>query len=331
MAKCDDNKSVKLGTPKWDGKGGWIYSIPIPCGKCLNCKKNRLNQWSFRLMAEMENAVTAKFVTLTYNSENIPITPRGFLTLKKLVKKLPKIDGESKSQYRRRCQKQLQTDNSAQGFFKRLRYYEKGDDKLSIDQFNYINRGGSIDDFSKPIKYFAVGEYGSKRKRPHMHIILFNVKNEDNIYKAWTLGNIHIDQVNNNTIDYTLKYMMKDQTKKKKGFDGEKEFSIMSKGIGMNFISSSELRRYYKKNLDQNYLVNAKGFKIGMPKRYRDEMLDQLEKDKQIGIIALAIKKQEMELLEKQKKNNIDPVKAQVMGKIVRSQQLNKQNGRTID
>lgn len=314
MAKCDDNKSIKLEQPKSDGKGGWIYSIPIPCGKCLNCKKNRLNAWSFRLMSELDNAVTAKFVTLTYDSLYIPITKRGFLTLKKKSDK-----------------KNVEIDNSLQGFFKRLRYYEKGDDSISIDQFTYVSRGGNINDFSRPIKYFACGEYGSKRKRPHMHIILFNVKNEDNIYKAWQLGTIHIDQVNNNTIDYTLKYMMKESNKYKKGFDGEKEWSVMSKGIGLNYLDSSELKRYHRKNLDKNYLITKKGFKIGMPKRYRDEMLSQLEKDKQIGIIALAIKKQEKELLEKQIKAGINPAIAERNGRISRSKRLGKHNERSID
>lgn len=328
MAKCDDNKSVRLKVPKIAPNGQWIYNIPIPCGKCLNCKKNRLNAWSFRLMSELDNAVTAKFVTLTYNTEYIPITKRGFLTLKK------KSDKNN-----------VEIDNSLQGFFKRLRYYEKGDDTISIDQFTYISRGGDPNDFSRRIKYFACGEYGSKRKRPHYHIILFNVKNEENIYKGWSevinintddqewipLGSIHIDQVNNNTIDYTLKYMMKESGKYKKGFDGEKEFSVMSKGIGLNYIESSELRRYYKKNLDKNYLITKKGFKIGMPKRYRDEMLSQLEKDKQIGIIALAIKKQEQDLLDKQIKQGINPAIAEMNGKISRSQRLGKHNERSID
>lgn len=56
---------------------------PVPCGKCPECKKRRASSWSFRLMKEYERAVSGSFVTLTYDSDNIPLSKNGFMTLRK--------------------------------------------------------------------------------------------------------------------------------------------------------------------------------------------------------------------------------------------------------
>lgn len=45
--------------------------------------KRRTSGWSFRLVKEGESSNTALFVTLTYNTEHVPITNKGFLNLKK--------------------------------------------------------------------------------------------------------------------------------------------------------------------------------------------------------------------------------------------------------
>lgn len=58
-------------------------SIPCPCGKCLPCLKRRVSGWSFRLLQQDKIADTALFVTLTYSTKHVPITPKGFMTLRK--------------------------------------------------------------------------------------------------------------------------------------------------------------------------------------------------------------------------------------------------------
>lgn len=55
--------------------------MPSPCGKCPPCIKRRVSQWSFRLQASEKHAETAYFVTLTYDTDNVPITKNGFMTL----------------------------------------------------------------------------------------------------------------------------------------------------------------------------------------------------------------------------------------------------------
>lgn len=44
----------------------------FPCGKCRICMQNRRNHWSFRLHQELKASKSAKFITLTYDEDNIP-------------------------------------------------------------------------------------------------------------------------------------------------------------------------------------------------------------------------------------------------------------------
>lgn len=71
-------------------------TIPVPCGKCPNCVARRVSAWSFRLMQEDRVSTSSHFVTLTYDTKNVPITRNGFLTINKrdaqlFFKKLRKL------------------------------------------------------------------------------------------------------------------------------------------------------------------------------------------------------------------------------------------------
>ncbi|AXH77025.1 MAG: replication initiator protein [Microviridae sp.] len=58
-------------------------SVPVPCGKCPNCRKRYASGWSFRLMQEEKRSINAHFITLTYCSKNVPISNAGYMTLDK--------------------------------------------------------------------------------------------------------------------------------------------------------------------------------------------------------------------------------------------------------
>lgn len=77
----------------------WLQShIEVPCGKCPACRRRRSAAWSFRLLQTERHCTSSYFVTLTYSTENVPISDCGLMTL---------------------CPSHL-TD-----FFKRLRYYDR--------------------------------------------------------------------------------------------------------------------------------------------------------------------------------------------------------------
>lgn len=74
--------------------------VPVPCGKCMECKKRRVSAWSFRLMQEYKVSQSAYFITLTYDTAHVPITNHGFMSLSKrdvqlFFKRLRKAHGQT--------------------------------------------------------------------------------------------------------------------------------------------------------------------------------------------------------------------------------------------
>lgn len=126
------------------------------------------------------------------------------------------------------------------------------------------------------LKYFAVGEYGGHTERPHYHIILFNAK-EKTIEYAWRknekqIGQVHFGKVSEASVGYTLKYMAKLGKIPKHAKDTrKKEFQIMSKGLGKNYIE--KLRDWHHNDIEQRMYCNLKdGKKISMPRYYKDKI-----------------------------------------------------------
>lgn len=46
------------------------YKVPVPCGRCLACRIDRRNMWTWRLLAEMSGK-DAMFVTLTIDDDHM--------------------------------------------------------------------------------------------------------------------------------------------------------------------------------------------------------------------------------------------------------------------
>lgn len=55
----------------------------VPCGKCPKCIARRVSSWSFRLIQEDMVSDTSDFITLTYDTKNIPYSDYGHHTLYK--------------------------------------------------------------------------------------------------------------------------------------------------------------------------------------------------------------------------------------------------------
>jgi hypothetical protein len=236
--------------------------MALPCGKCPGCMKRRSSGWSFRLVKEGERSETALFVTLTYDTKHVPFTKNGYMTLDK---------------------RDIQT------YMKRLR-------KLCDTK----------------IKYYICGEYGGLRNRPHYHMIIFNADAEK-IEHAWShyqaglgyvpIGSIFIGGVNEATIGYTLKYMQKPgKIPKHKNDDRLKEFSLMSKGLGANYITDNMARWHKNDLLNRMYVPLKDGKKIAMPRYFKDKMYTDTQKLLINNHLKLVIseenQKQELELIK---------------------------------
>lgn len=74
-------------------------TVPVPCGKCPNCVARRVSGWSFRLMQEDKMSKSSSFITLTYDTDNVPLTRNGYMSISKrdiqlFFKRLRKFNGD---------------------------------------------------------------------------------------------------------------------------------------------------------------------------------------------------------------------------------------------
>ena len=212
----------------------------IPCGKCLNCKKKRRSDWSLRLEHEYLYSDSALFITLTYNDASIPRN-RGIATLNK---------------------------KDLQDYIKRLR-----NSHVAYVSRELGIRKSEVKNHSKQIRYYAVGEYGSKTNRPHYHILLFNfdIANLKPIEAQWKntqtghpLGFVDIGKVSSASINYTTKYMFKQWGKKDLR---QRPFTNMSRRpmIGTGFLNEY---KNYLREFELTTIRDKKGTLRKLPKAY---------------------------------------------------------------
>lgn len=132
--------------------------------------------------------------------------------------------------------------------------------------------------YKHKLVYYLVGEYGGMFGRPHYHMIIFNAKFND-IEKTWDLGHTHCGKVQDASIGYCLKYISKDSdVPKHERDDRVKEFALMSKGIGKNYVNEVMVK-WHKEDLLQRMYVNLEeGKKASMPRYYKDKIYNTEER-----------------------------------------------------
>lgn len=319
--ECDAPISIRLNPPRSDGNKGLIYYFPAGCGKCLPCLMKRKAQWSYRIQAEARQAFSSHFVTLTYDEEHVPTgdfkTTANKQDHKLFIKNLKKLENP----------KVLSTRSM-----------------VSSNEWRKIS---NHEKFQGSLRYYGCIEYGDRNSRPHLHYILLNVRDINNINLAWTtkpiktlrkdgykpsnigdsFGRIQVDECNINTIDYVLKYMIKDHSTKDYE-EREKEKSFMSKGFGLSIADDQFID--YIKQPDANLVVNDRGTKIGLPRYYRKKFLSDTENNRKISYIRKKTeeekRKKEQDLINRRK----NPAKAEIEAKEIRRSLLFKKTNREL-
>lgn len=130
---------------------------------------------------------------------------------------------------------------------------------------------------SDKIRYYAVGEYGEKKDRPHYHVILFNSPNstiEKDVIKSWTHGSSQIGTVTPASIHYVTGYIINrfDDAFKKR----QTPFALMSRKPPLGYQYLERNKEWHKKN--QYFHVVSEGNKQNLPRFYRDRIFNDEEK-----------------------------------------------------
>lgn len=125
---------------------------------------------------------------------------------------------------------------------------------------------------NRPIRYYAVGEYGERTRRPHYHAVIFNedflssryyYSVSDSMYgnselqRTWGQGQVTISEFNHARAKYTAGYV----TKKINDTDN---FALMSRQppIGRTWLQANH------DNIRRLETVNIEGSQVPIPRAY---------------------------------------------------------------
>lgn len=222
--------------------------VPIGCGKCLECKKQRAREWQIRLSEDVKYNTNGVFVTLTFNET----------ALKKLLKEIPKeIQGYAR-------------DNAVA--------------TKAVDMFNerWRKRTG------KYPRHWLITELGHKgTERIHLHGIIWTDEREW-IDKHWNpdnkqatkLGFTWIQKKNKTVGQAITNYITKYLTKDDKLHREYKAIVLNSRGIGKGFIENDKISYYKFKGQETNEQYIAENWgKRGMPIYYRRKLWTDDERE----------------------------------------------------
>lgn len=164
-------------------------------------------------------------------------------------------------------------------------------------------------EYGKTIRYMVCGEYGSKRKRPHYHMLIYGFNFPDSyiwsskvihgkrvfyersnfLEKLWkpaysdeSFGFSVLGSVNFETSAYVSRYITKKLFGDSAKFvykDKEPEFLLTSRNPGLGY---DYLKKYYNIIFNNGYIVLPTGFKAPIPRFYVNKLKD-IDEDKYVN------------------------------------------------
>lgn len=219
-----------------------LLSIMVPCGTCIACKRRRASDWRFRLHQEYRNSDHKRFhfITLTFSDE----------ALDRLRSADPEAD-----------------DNTI----------AKKAVRLFLER--YRKRYGVS------LRHFLVTELGGENDRIHLHGMIVDCKCgywKRNKYhadfsllsKIWSYGYVWLGWCSEASISYITKYLMKDDPV----HPDFKPLLLVSPGFGKSYVSAHTVSYHHNPNGFIWYCVTSNGFKIGMPRYYRNKIFTDQER-----------------------------------------------------
>lgn len=226
-----------------------VMATPIKCGQCMECHKQKRNEWRVRISEEIKSDIRGYFVTLTFSDENI--------------KKLAQIeDLKNLAGYK--------LDNAIATIAVR-RWYERHRKK-----------------YKKTIKHWLVTEIGGNHtERIHLHGIVWTDLSPKEIEEFWGYGTTRDGRyragdrkqsyLNERTVNYITKYLTKRDLKHKH----YKSIILTSNGIGKNYINTyNAILAKYVEGRTQEAYISRGGHQIQMPKYLRNKIYTDEEREK---------------------------------------------------
>lgn len=160
--------------------------------------------------------------------------------------------------------------------------------KRDIELFNKKLRKEQSSRTEVKLRFFCVGEYGTKKQRPHYHVIFFNLLPEladpIQMLDIWKKGIVHQYTIDDGLIHYTTKYHVTANNRERKldiEDDRKPEFTTQSRKPGLGFNYVLEKKDFHLKS--KITIVRNNGYIQKMPGYYHRKIFGELpgeEKEK---------------------------------------------------
>lgn len=222
-----------------------VKYVPVGCGRCMECMKQKARGWQIRLLEEIKQNKNGKFITLTFSNESIC----------KIIKE-QEITSEG-----------YELDNEIATKAMRL-FLERWRKK-----------------YKKSLRHWLVTELGHNgTENVHLHGIVWTEEKYEQIETIWQYGFIwptkeHYKNtyVGERTINYIIKYVTKQDEKHKE----YKPKILCSPGIGNNYTNTSQARRnkYNPEGTRETYKTGT-GHEINLPVYYRNKLYTEQERER---------------------------------------------------
>lgn len=235
-----------------------VLKVPIPCGRCMECRSKDARNWSIRLAEDIKQNRNAKIVTLTLSDEDIA----EYAEVAKY-----KIKGGGKDRVKVRVH---------------LEGYELDNEIATIAVRRFTERWRK--EFKVSPRHWLITELGHNgTENVHLHGLIWTDESQEKIKKHWK-SFVRIDKkswVNGQTVNYLIKYV-------KKQDQDHKEYKpkvLCSKGIGRNFLSSynAGLIKYKERvgqiKTNEAYRTSS-GHERAMPTYWRNKLFNDDEREK---------------------------------------------------
>lgn len=234
------NKKNKGIIPQMKDKR--VQIVPVACGKCMECLKKKSKEWQVRLSEDIKHHKDAIFITLTFSNESIRELSKGI----KLTGY--ELDNEIATKATRR-------------FLERWRKKHK-----------------------RSVRHWLITELGHQgTENIHMHGIIYTDKGTKEIREIWKYGYVWGSDeqkngyVNEQTINYIIKYVHKQDQKHKE----YKPKILTSPGIGKGYVGSHNAKKNkYKKGETKETYTNRAGYKMALPIYFRNKIYTEEERER---------------------------------------------------
>lgn len=236
-----------------------VTYVPIGCGNCIECTKQKQTQWKTRLLEDIKSNKTGKFITLTFSNQQLTYIIEGKDTDGKIISPPLKTEG-----------------------------YILDNQIATIAVRRFLERWRKR--FKKSVRHWLITELGHNgTEHLHLHGILWTNETPETIKELWKYGYIWPRKsytknkpwegnfVSERTVNYIGKYI----TKKDLQHKTYKPVILCSKGIGANYIESHNCKnnKYIPGETNETYTTKT-GNKLGLPIYWRNKIYTDDEREK---------------------------------------------------